>query len=83
MPKNLPGLILKLLIASLIVGLAMSWFDVTPQAVFQDLGGAISRLFNAAVNGVRWAVPYILIGAVVVLPIWGGAYLLSWFRRRG
>ena len=40
------------------------------------------RAFTAAVDAVSWAVPYILIGAVVVAPAW--LVLTAWkaIRRR-
>jgi hypothetical protein len=61
---------LKLLALSLFVGLGLSAFDIRPETLLVDLGGTVRRIFEVTVNAVKWAVPYVLVGAVVVVPIW-------------
>ncbi len=62
--------IVKLIIASLLVGLALSFVDLSPEELLRDLGGWVQRLFSVFVRAVQWAVPYMLMGAVIVVPIW-------------
>jgi len=70
MPKNVGSLIVKLLIGSFLVGWALTIFDITPLDLLKDLTGTIGEIYSMALNTVRWAADYILLGAVVVLPIW-------------
>jgi amino acid transporter len=70
MPKNAGSLIIKLLIGSFLVGWMLTWFDITPMELLDDLTGTIGHIYSTALSGVRWAADYILLGAVVVIPIW-------------
>lgn len=62
--------ILKLLAASLLVGLVMRWFDITPRSLLANFGATVERMFDALARFAGWAIDYILVGAVVVVPIW-------------
>jgi len=62
--------IVKILIVSLLVGFALTLFDITPKQLLANLGGTVQSIFEVGVSMVEWAVPYILLGAVVVVPIW-------------
>lgn len=70
MSKGLGSTILKLLIASLLVGLVMSWFDITPRSLIENFGDTVVRMFGKVVTFFGWAFEYILLGAVIVVPIW-------------
>lgn len=83
-PRNISGFIrtvAKLALLSLLVGLAMSLFGITP-------GNVLSRVAEGARDAVRWAGTflawawtYIVIGAVLVVPIWLLLRLLRPRRR--
>jgi Na+/H+-dicarboxylate symporter len=62
--------IFKLAIISLLVGLVMSWFDVTPQSIIDNFGENVAKMYDLATGWIRWMVPYILLGATIVVPIW-------------
>ncbi len=62
--------IFKLAIVSLLVGLVMSWFDITPQSIIDNFGETIGKVYSLATSWLRWMVPYILLGATIVIPIW-------------
>jgi Domain of unknown function (DUF6460) len=68
--RNPGRTLFRLLLASFAVGVALSVFDVRPETLLRDLDDYAYQLFTAAVDAVTWAIPYILIGAVVVAPIW-------------
>lgn len=72
----------RLLLASFAVGVAMSVFDIRPEELLRDLDDYAYAAFTATVEGVRWAIPYILLGAVIVAPIWLALTLLKLVRRR-
>ena len=81
MPKGIGSTILKLLAASLVVGLIMSWFDITPRSLIANFGDTVVRIFGKAATFIDWAVDYILVGAVLVVPIWLVVFLLDRAKR--
>lgn len=81
MPRGAIATIIKIAIASLLVGFALSFLGITPQSVLQALGGTAQDLFEVALSFLRWAMKYVLIGAVVVVPIWLVFFL--WRLARG
>ena len=72
----------RLLLASFAVGVVLTVFDIRPEEVLRNLDAAAHRVFTAAVEAVSWAVPYILIGAVIVAPVWLVMTLWKAIRRR-
>lgn len=80
--QNIPRTLLRLFFYSLVVGLVLSALNVTPESLLGAVGGTVERIFRIAVHAGEWAVPYVLIGAVVVLPIWLVVAGLRLVRRR-
>lgn len=68
--------IIKILLASLLVGVALSSVDITASQVLQDLGLTPERIMNYARRGLHWALPNIILGALITVPIWLVMYLL-------
>lgn len=66
----------KLALASLLAGSLLSFFGITPRAVLDSMGVTAEDLQNGIVAGFAWAAPRMLMGAVVILPVWLVAYLL-------
>lgn len=64
------GTIIKLLLASLLVGAIMMWLDVDAMGLLRWAGDALRSLAENLGAVFRWAVAPILIGATVVVPIW-------------
>jgi ABC-type uncharacterized transport system permease subunit len=67
--ENPVGTILKLLLLCLVVGLVLTFFDITPQHIFSDTLRTIGQVWDLVERLLRWAVPYIMMGAIVVVPI--------------
>ena len=82
MSKGLGSTILKLLIASLLVGLVMRWFDITPRSLIANFGDTVQRMFERLAGFFGWAVDYILVGAVIVVPIWLVVFLLDRIKTK-
>lgn len=81
MPKGAVGTIIKLLIASLLVGLVMHWFGITPRNLIHNFGDSVVRIFGTLTSFIDWAVDYILVGAVIVVPIWLIVFLADRAKR--
>jgi predicted histidine transporter YuiF (NhaC family) len=82
MSKGAIGTIVKLLLASLAVGLVMHWLEITPRSLIANFGETVARAYNALEGFAGWAVDYVLLGALVVVPIWLVVFLLGRFRRK-
>ncbi len=79
--RDVVALALKLLVASLTVGLVFSAFDIHPRRLLRDVPDLIRDAFRLAMSAVDWAIPYIILGAVVVVPIWALFALFRAIRR--
>jgi hypothetical protein len=82
MPRNLGSTSLRLFILSLIIGLVLSVFDIRPESLLGAVGGTVESIFNVVADTVEWAVQFVLIGAVVVIPIWLILSAIRIARRR-
>ncbi|MBO6827129.1 MAG: hypothetical protein JJ879_13060 [Sneathiella sp.] len=82
MSKNAGSLIIKLLIGSFLVGWMLTWFDITPLELLEDLTGTIGEIYALALSSVRWAADYILLGAVIVVPIWGIVAAINFLQEK-
>ncbi|MEL0022374.1 MAG: DUF6460 domain-containing protein, partial [Rickettsiales bacterium] len=70
MPKITAKTIVKLVLACLLVGLVLSTLNIDPRNLLQSGQDAIEWLIEVGGEFFAWAVTYILIGAVVVIPVW-------------
>lgn len=81
MPKGAVGTIIKLLIASLLVGMVMHWFGITPRNLIHNFGDSVVRIFGTLTSFIDWAIDYVLVGAVIVVPIWLIVFLADRAKR--
>jgi hypothetical protein len=72
--------LVKVVVASLIVGTILAHFGITSDELMKVAGVSSDRVTELARNGVAWALPNLALGAVVILPIW---FLLYLFRPPG
>lgn len=71
------GVIVRLVILSVVVGIALSALGLTPAELFRRLDFLLARLYEFGFRWVEWLVGYFLIGAVIVVPIWLIARLIG------
>jgi hypothetical protein len=76
------GTILRILVASLVVGMAMAWFDVQPRDILGWVTGSVEEVLANAQAWIGWTIKYVLLGAVIVVPVWLLGYLFQFLRRR-
>ncbi len=81
LPKITTGTVVKLIIASLCVGLILAYFNADPLDLLYWARDKITAILGDATGWVQWAIKYIFIGAVIVVPIWLVSYL--WRAARG
>ena len=62
--------IVKLVLISFVVWLLISFFDINPKELLANFGETVQDIFALAVRCIEWSVKYVLLGAVMVVPIW-------------
>lgn len=69
-----PGDLLRVALISVIVGLVLAAFRVDPRSLWVDFFGTIAEAWtefaNISIDLIRWSFEYLLLGAVLVVPIW-------------
>lgn len=76
MDKTTSSLIWKLVIASLCVGLLLSFFNIDPVALINNVPETLGRILEVILDVINWAGKYIILGAIIVIPI----YIIFNFR---
>ena len=74
--------LVKVMVASLIVGTIMAHFGITPEQVVQKSGLSQERVMELARQGIIWALPNLLLGSLVIVPVWFLIYLFRPPRAR-
>ena len=80
MLNSLTRTVVKVLIASLIVGTILAHFGITTDELIKTAGMSPEHLEDLARQGFAWALPNVLLGALVIVPVWFVLYL---FRPPG
>lgn len=68
--------VFKIAVASLITGVVLSALDVSAAEVLSELGLTPEQVLGYVERGVVWALPNIVLGSMVIVPIWFVIYLL-------
>jgi hypothetical protein len=74
--------LLKVTIASLIVGAVLGHFGVTTDRIMLQVGLSQDRVLELARQGLTWALPHLLLGSLVIVPLWFLFYLFRPPRAR-
>jgi acetyl-CoA acetyltransferase len=72
--------LVKVAVASLVVGTIMAHFGITAEQLMREVGLSIERIQEYARQGFAWAWPNVLLGSIVIIPIWFVVFL---FRPPG
>ncbi len=72
--------LIKVAVASLIVGTVLQHFGITADQVLKDFGITPERLMEFARQGLAWALPNVLLGSLIIVPVWLVVFL---FRPPG
>ena len=72
--------LVKVAVASLIVGTVLAHFGITADQLLKDLGITPERLVELLRQGFAWALPNLLLGSLIIVPVW---LLVFLFRPPG
>lgn len=74
--------VLKILLACFVVGLVLSFFGINPMNIWRDFGGVVRDAWEFVIRNGERAVKYVLLGAVIVIPVVAIRYGLKFIGRR-
>lgn len=61
---------IRLALICLLVGLVLSLFGITPRNFFQTIDDLARRIYDLGFGAVEWLLDYMLLGAMLVIPVW-------------
>lgn len=64
------GVIIRLVLLSIAVGIVLSVLGITPQNFLERLNTIITNIYNLGFDAFESILGYLLLGAMVVIPIW-------------
>lgn len=74
---DLRGTIIRLVLASLVVGLIMKWSGFTPITLLHFLGDSFRDIFDNIGSVAATVGEWLLLGATIVVPVWLAMRLLG------
>jgi hypothetical protein len=74
--SHLTRTLIKVLLASLIVETVLAHFGISTSQLIQSAGLSPERIEDLARDGISWALPNLLLGSLVIIPIWFVIFLL-------
>ena len=63
------GRAIGLIVLCFLVGLLLSRLGITARGILTDTSATILSVFGLLADWLQWAIPYILLGAVIVVPL--------------
>ncbi|PKQ06296.1 MAG: hypothetical protein CVT72_07020 [Alphaproteobacteria bacterium HGW-Alphaproteobacteria-11] len=77
MIQNAFSVLIKFFIGAVAVGALLNAFDISAEQVLQDVGFTPEAVIAFVRDGIGWALPHFLLGAMVLIPIWLIIFLLK------
>lgn len=65
----------KIAIASLATGIVLQKLNLSAEEILSEFGLTPDSVLGVINNGITWAVPNIILGSMVILPVWLVVYL--------
>jgi len=75
------GVLVRLVLLSIVVGVVLSALGITPQNFFYQINVLLRRIYYLGFGAFQSVVEYLVLGAMVVVPIWLIARLIKTARR--
>ncbi len=79
---NWVGRAIGVLVLCFLVGLFLHTLGISARGIFTDTWATIVAVWRLIENFLQWAIPYTLLGAVVVVPLMVLLLLRRFARRR-
>ncbi len=75
------GVLIRLVLLSIVVGVILSALGITPHNFFYQVRMLLQRIYDLGFGAFESVVEYLVLGAMVVVPIWFIARLIKTLRR--
>lgn len=62
--------VFKILVVSLVTGAGLSMLDVSAHDILVEMGLTPERVVELLQIGAAWALPNIILGSMVIVPVW-------------
>lgn len=72
------AVLVRLAVLSILAGLVLSFFGITPRNFFATLDDLARRIYDLGFGAIEWLLEYLVLGAMIVVPIWLISRLLRW-----
>lgn len=66
---------IKIAVASLVTGAVLTRMDLSAEEILLELGLTPEGVMYWLEEGMRWAIPNIMLGSMVIIPVWLVVYL--------
>ena len=77
------GVLIRLVLLSIVVGVILTALGITPQNFFYQINILLRRIYDLGFGAFESLLQYLILGAMVVVPIWLIARLIKTARRGG
>ncbi|MDX2287400.1 MAG: DUF6460 domain-containing protein [Hyphomicrobiaceae bacterium] len=64
------GVVIRLAVLSIVVGIVLSALGITPKNLFYHLDILARRIYDMGFGTIEWIVGYLVLGAMIVVPVW-------------
>jgi uncharacterized oligopeptide transporter (OPT) family protein len=75
------GVLIRLALLSIVVGVVLSALGITPDNFFYQIRLLLQRIYDLGFGAFQSVVEYLVLGAMVVVPIWLITRLIKSLRR--
>ncbi|MBC7831150.1 MAG: integrase [Hyphomicrobium sp.] len=75
------GVLVRLIVLSIVVGVVLSALGITPQNIFYQFNILLQRIYDLGFGAIESVLGYLILGAVVVVPVWFISRLIKVSRR--
>jgi hypothetical protein len=75
------GVLIRLVLLSIVVGVILSALGITPGNFFYQIRLLLQRIYDLGFGAFESVLEYLLLGAMVVVPVWLIARLIKTLRR--
>lgn len=74
---NALSTLIKFILVAVFVGAVLNEFNISTDEVLADVGLTPSHIMQILRDGIDWALPHFILGALVLIPIWLIIFLLK------
>lgn len=74
---NAVSLILKFVLCAVLIGAILNEFNISAESILYRIGFTPQAIMEVLQEGVVWALPHFLLGALIMIPIWVVLFLLK------